>query len=96
MYARIITANIQPEKSNEFPNAFSEMLLPDISQERGFKGIYVMRDATQNKITALVLWETEADAQASIEGFQRRRLPKMASFLAGQPTAETLEVVLRA
>jgi hypothetical protein len=43
-----------------------------------------------------VLWETEADAQASIEGFQRRRLPKIAPFLTGQPSAETLEVVLRA
>lgn len=96
MYARIITAHVQPDKSNEFPNAFSEMLLPDISQERGFKGIYVMRDATQNKITALVLWETEADAIASIEGFQHRRLPKLASFLASQPIAETVEVVVRA
>jgi quinol monooxygenase YgiN len=96
MYARIITANVQPDKLDEFPKAFSELVLPDASQEPGFKGIYVMRDPAQNKITALVLWETEADAQASIQGFQQRRLPKMAPYLAGQPTAETLEVVLRA
>jgi heme-degrading monooxygenase HmoA len=96
MYARIITANVQPGKLDEFPKAFSELVLPDASRERGFKGIYVMRDSAQNKITAVVLWETEADAQASIEGFQQRRLPMMADYLASRPTAETLEVVLRA
>ena len=56
----------------------------------------MMKDAAHSRIIGVVLWETEADAQASIEGFQRRRLPKMAPYLAGQPTAETLEVILRA
>jgi heme-degrading monooxygenase HmoA len=96
MYARIITVNVQPDKLSEFPKAFNEFVLPDASQENGFKGLYVLRDSAQSKITAIVLWETEADAQASIEGFQRRRLPKMAHLLSGQPTAETFEVVLRA
>jgi len=96
MYARLFTVNVQPDKLNEFPNAFSEMILPDICQEQGFKGIYVMQEAVQSKITALVLWETEADALASINGYLRQRLPKMADFLAGPPITETLEVVLRA
>jgi heme-degrading monooxygenase HmoA len=96
MYARMITANIQPDKFDEFPKAFGEFILPDASQERGFKGIYVLRDAAQCKITAIVLWETESDAQASIEGFQHRRLPKIAHFLVNPPIAETLEVILRA
>jgi len=92
----MITVNVQPDKLAEFPKAFNEFVLPDASQEHGFKGLYVLRDSTQSKITAVVLWETEADAQASIDGFQRRRMPKMAPFLASQPTGETLEVVLRA
>jgi heme-degrading monooxygenase HmoA len=96
MYARIITAQVQPDKLNEFSTAFSELVLPDASQERGFKGIYMMKDAAHSRIIGVVLWETQADAEASIEGFQRRRLPKLAPYLAGQPSAETLEVVLRA
>lgn len=96
MYARLITANVQPGKLNEFSTAFSELVLPDASQERGFKGLYMLKDAEQNQLITVVLWETETDAQASIEGFQQRRLPKLTPFLAGLPTAETLEVVLRA
>lgn len=96
MYARLVTANVQPDKLDEFPSAFGEHVLPGISQERGFKGIYVLRDAAQHKVVALVLWETEADALASIEGYMRERLPKMAPYLVSQPTAETLELILRA
>ena len=96
MYARIITANVKPDKLNEFSTAFNELVLPDASQERGFKGMYMLKDAARSRIVGVVLWETEADAQASIEGFQQRRFPKMAPYLTGQPTAETLEVILRA
>jgi heme-degrading monooxygenase HmoA len=96
MYARLFSVNVQPDKLDDFPNAFGELILPDISQEQGFKGIYVLRNTLQNKIAALVLWETEADASASINGYLSQRLPKMANFLSGQPITETLEVVLRA
>jgi heme-degrading monooxygenase HmoA len=96
MYARIITVTVKPEKLNEFPAAFSELALPDASQEPGFRGMYMLKDPSQNRIIGVVLWETEADAIASIEGFQQRRMPKMMPYLAGPPTAETLEVVLRA
>jgi heme-degrading monooxygenase HmoA len=96
MYARLITAHIQPTQLEEFAMAFSQVILPAISREHGFKSIYVMKDAAQNKITALVLWETESDAQTSIEGYLSQHLPKGAHFLASHPSAETLEVILRA
>ena len=96
MYARLITANVQAGKLDEFPKAFSELVLPDASQEHGFKGLYLLKDTVNNRIVGVVLWETEADAQASINGFQQRRLPKLQPYLDGRPAAETLEVVLRA
>lgn len=96
MYARLITAYVQPDKMEAFPPRFSEVLLPGISREPGFKGIYVMEDADHARIVALVLWESEADAIASIEGYMQERLPKMADLLVSRPTAETLEVILRA
>ena len=96
MYARLITVHIQPTKLEEFATTFSTDILPAISREHGFKSIYVMKDATQNKITALVVWETESNAHTSIEEYLSQRLPKVAHFLASQPSAETLEVILRA
>jgi heme-degrading monooxygenase HmoA len=96
MYARLITAEVKPDQVEQFPAAFGERILADITREPGFKGLYLLKDAPQNKVLALVLWETEADALASNAGFMRERLPKMATMLAGQPAAQTLEVVLRA
>jgi heme-degrading monooxygenase HmoA len=96
MYARLITAHIQPTKLEEFASRFSQVILPAISREHGFKSIYVMKDAAQHKITALVMWENESDAQASIEGYLSQRLPQVANLLVSQPSAETLEVILRA
>jgi heme-degrading monooxygenase HmoA len=96
MYARLFSAHVRPDRLQEFPDVFGEMILPDISREPGFKGIYVLRDAAANKIVALVLWESEADAQASVTGYLRQRRPKMAELMAGEPEVETMEVVLRA
>jgi heme-degrading monooxygenase HmoA len=96
MYARLITADVLPDQLDEFPVAFGDRILADITREPGFKGLYLLKDAPQNKVLALVLWETEADAQASSAGLMRERLPKMAGLLTGLPAAQTLEVVLRA
>ena len=96
MYARLITAHIQPTKLEEFAMIFSQVILPAISREHGFKTIYVMKDAAQHKIIVLVVWETEADAQISIEEHLSQHLPQGANLLASQPGAETLEVILRA
>lgn len=52
--------------------------------------------SAKNRIVGMVFWKTEADAIASIEGFLHRRRPKLMHCIVGQPTAETLEVVLRA
>jgi hypothetical protein len=95
MYARLITVDVLPDKLPDFPQAFHERLLPEISQETGFKGLYLMQTPGQGQIRALVLWESEADALASVDGM-RRRLPKMADMLVKPPEAETLEVILRA
>jgi len=96
MYARLITAHVQPTQLEECATAWSEVIVPALSRKQGFKSIYVMKDAAQHKITALILWETEAEAQATIEGYLSQRLPKGAHVLASQPSAETLEVILRA
>jgi quinol monooxygenase YgiN len=96
MYARIATGQTQSDKSNEFLNTFQEVVLPDLKQEPGFKGLYLLKDPQSNKFVAIALYETEADARASETGYARRRLPQVAPLLAGQPVTETYEIVLRA
>ncbi|MGQ0602270.1 MAG: antibiotic biosynthesis monooxygenase family protein [Anaerolineales bacterium] len=95
MHTRLITAAIKPGKFEEFPKAFNDAVLPEVSQKHGFKGLYMLKDTAQSRIITLVLWETEADALASAEGFQRRQ-QSLADYLAGPPNVETMEVILRA
>jgi heme-degrading monooxygenase HmoA len=96
MYARLITASVQPNKLAEFAAAFNAHVLPAVSLSPGFKSLYLLQDAAQSQVAALVLWETEAEAVASIEGFIRDRLPKMAPLLTAPPHGATMEVVVRA
>lgn len=96
MFAHLFTACVQVGKSLEFPDQFNELLLPNISGRHGFKSIYMMKAAEQDKFVVVTFWETEADAQANVDYCLRERLSKMAHLLADQPTIETLEVVLRA
>ena len=67
-------------------------IVPEISQKPGFKSLHLLKDVANNKVFALVLWETEADAHASMDDFQQRRA-KIAEFLSGPPSVEMLEVV---
>ena len=96
MYAGLISGHIQPVRFEEFTETFSRELLPAISREHGFKSLYVMQDASQNKITLLVMWGTEAEAQGSLEGHLYHRLSEIVEFLDGQSNSETLEVIMRA
>ena len=96
MYARLITVQVQPERMEAFPAAFHERVLGGILRETGFKGIYLLQAKAAHKVTAMVLWETEADAQASLAGLLQQRLPLLTDLLAGPPAGETLEVILRA
>jgi len=55
MYARLITAHIQPTKWEEFATAFSTVILPVISREHGFKSIYFRdRPLCFSQVTVLV------------------------------------------
>jgi heme-degrading monooxygenase HmoA len=82
MYARLMMADMQADKLDGFLCAFGEQWLPQISQTRGFKALYLMRGAGEPRMAALVLWETEADAVTGGDGTL--------------PGGEVMEVVLRA
>ena len=80
MYARLIMADLPPEQVEQFFSDFGEQRLPALSRTRGFKALYLLRGAATQRLAALVLWETQADAVA---------MPAL-------PEGEVMEVVLRA
>ena len=91
MIAWMITASLFPSTLDEAVTRFSEVILPRISRERGYKSSYVMTNAAQTRLTVMIFWETEADAAANLS----QPLLALGSLLA-EPGAETLDVILRA
>jgi hypothetical protein len=94
MYAHLITANVYPSQMEAFTAIFCEQILPAVSREHGFKSTYMMKNAAQNQIMVIMFWETEAAAQINLDAYLQPS--SMTHLLIGQPTAETLEVILRA
>jgi heme-degrading monooxygenase HmoA len=96
MYARVITTQYQPGKTEEGLQIYREMLSAT-RQQPGFKGILGLVDRSADKAMSIALWETEAEAQASGTGsaYFQAQLAKFASVFAAAPMIETYEVAVQ-
>jgi heme-degrading monooxygenase HmoA len=96
MYARVITTQYQPGKTEEGLQIYREMLSA-ARQQPGFKGILGLVDPRADKAMSISLWETEAEAQASGTGstYFQAQLAKFASVFAAAPMIETYEVAVQ-
>ena len=92
MFAHVVTAKAQSE---DFANlaGFIREQLPDIPQQPGFRGFYLLRDSGLDKLMTISLWESEDDVRASIA-----RAASQASDLAGltEVRGDTYEIVASA
>ena len=95
MYANVSRVQLQPGKMDEGPAFWQQSVLPVLKQQHGFRGVIVLGDAASNKGMALLLWESEADAEAALNSraLQQAFEPGMA-MLAGQPELEGYQVGL--
>jgi heme-degrading monooxygenase HmoA len=93
MYARVSTGQTQPGNYDRLMSIWRDEVIPLIRQQRGFKGVIVFGDREANSGGSITLWETEADAQASMASdTMRQALAALAPVLAGQPTMQNHEV----
>jgi heme-degrading monooxygenase HmoA len=67
--------------------------LPSVQQLKGFKGVRLLVDRTNNKVVSMGLWETEADFQTSI-AWNQGQIDKFADLIAARPEIGGYEVVL--
>lgn len=95
MYARIVIAQPQADRNEQFINALHSVVLADLQNEPGFQGMYVCQQPENNHLIAFSLFDTKEAAQASGIGFAQRRLPQMIPLLAEKPRTDVYEVVLQ-
>jgi heme-degrading monooxygenase HmoA len=93
MYARVVTAHIQPHRLDEVIQVFRDSIWPAGKQQKGHKGGYLLTDRKTGKAISVALWETEADMTAGeTSNYLREQIAKVASAFTAAPVTEHYEV----
>ena len=98
MYASVVTAQVLPDKMDEAIRVWQGSVMPAAREQKGFKSARCLVDRKTDKIIAVVLWETEADARATGEGsaFLREQRGRFASLVTAPAVVERYEVAAEA
>ena len=98
MYARVVTAQISPDRVDEAIRLFRDSITPAAREQKGFQSGRLLVDRKTGKVISVGLWETEADIQATGEGsvYLQEQLAKFASLFTAPPIVEHLEVAVEA
>ncbi len=93
MYARVVTVQTQPGKTEEAIRIYRDSVMPAAKQQQGFKGAFMLTDPNTGKGLSIALWETEADLRAGeTSGYYQEQIAKFAQVFAAPPTREAYEV----
>ena len=64
-HAKVNYRQIDADKMDEALRIYRDSTIPVRKTQQGFAGVYVLTDRSTGKFTAIALWETEADAEAT-------------------------------
>lgn len=96
MHADMVTLSIQPGKVEEVVGFFRDEATAVFKKQPGFKSAYLLRGSDPNKLVAVGLWETKANAEAYDNSGDSQELnAKAVGLMAGPPVVEGYEVVLQ-
>ena len=74
MYARLISfSGAAPEKRERAVQTMRETVIPMLRQYDGFAGYISLYDAQNQRAKAILLWETEENAESAEETLVERR-----------------------
>jgi len=95
MFARVSRSRIQLDKLDEAIKNTKESIIPAAKSQKGFRGIYALRDRKTGKSITISLWETEEDAIATNErsSYLQGQIAKTTPYRAEEPVIELYEVV---
>ena len=97
MYARVTTVQGSAEQLEQGIRMINEIIIPRVSQAQGFKTGYWLADRQAGKVLGVVLWETQADLEASRQLVpQLRAQIQEAIGVNSPPTVEEYEVIAQA
>jgi heme-degrading monooxygenase HmoA len=96
MHARMTTIHLQPDKIAEATALYQSSIVPVITAQHGFRGVYLFTDPA-GAGQSITLWDSEADGQAyEASGTYREQVSKVAAFFTAPPSLTTYEVAVKA
>jgi heme-degrading monooxygenase HmoA len=98
MIARVTLAEIDPVRISveRASRLFEDSVVPALRDQDGYEGAYVLL-SDQGKVLALTFWESDAAAQAGLQGTQSfyvEQVEKFVTLYRSPPGREMYDVVV--
>ena len=95
MYARVMSAQVDPDQLDRLIKIVCESSLNDSRQHRGFRGAYGLVDRSNGHGMLITLWDTAEDLEdVEASGILGNALAGVMSCLDGPAIRETYEVAI--
>jgi heme-degrading monooxygenase HmoA len=96
MYARVTTAQINPEDIEEGIKIYKESVVPAAKKQKGFVAISLMINPETGDILSIGYWESEEDAVATEKNlFYQEHVAKFIPFFVQHPIRDGYEVIIQ-
>jgi heme-degrading monooxygenase HmoA len=98
MVARVTLAEIDPVRMSvqQATRLFEDSVVPALREQDGYEGAYVLL-SDEGKVLALTFWESEAAAEAGLQGtrsFYAEQIEKFVTLYRSSPGREMYDVVV--
>lgn len=93
MYARLTVVTGPVERAKEARQMIADQVVPRARDIPGLKNAYWMADEAAGKVVAVILFETEADLEASREAATKIREESVKSLGGTVQSVEEFEVI---
>ena len=93
MYSRIVTVQVNPDKTDEAVAIFQDSVIPAAKKQKGFISLMMLIDRSSGKGMSVGVWESEADLKANeASGYFQEQLAKFGSLFTAPPVRDVYEV----
>jgi heme-degrading monooxygenase HmoA len=93
MYARKVSALLEPDSLPEFTNLVESEILPWLRRQEGFLDLVILAVPNSREVATISFWEHQENAQAYNATGYPEVLEKLAKLLDSVPYVKTFEVV---
>jgi len=93
MFARSVSVRLKPNSLSQFTETFEKDVLPILRKQAGFRDEITLASEDGMDVTAISLWETQAQADAYNAGTYPEVLKRLEKVLDGTPKVRPTKVI---